>query len=82
MLNLPLAVPAAEAATAIGLVSSKNSEGLDLLTARIAVVDALSADKFAVAEEEHFAALDQVIAQMASETVKMPTVSDCETLLA
>jgi hypothetical protein len=76
VLNLPFAVPTAEASRAEGLITSQDGKVLDLVPAGTAAIGAVVADERAIAEKEQIRVrVEQCVAGIAAEAVKMPSVS-------
>ena len=76
ILNLPLAVPTAEAGCAKGLVSGQDGEVFNLIIASATAVGAVVADERTIAEEEEVRVrVEQRVARVATEAVEMPPVS-------
>jgi len=76
ILNLPLAVPAAEAGRAKSLVAGQDGEILNLISAGAAAVGAVVADERAIAEQEQVRVrVEQSVAGVAAEAVEMPSIS-------
>ena len=73
VLNLPLAVPTPEAGSAERLVASQYREVFNLISAGVAAVCTVVAYKRAIAEEKEVGiGVEQGIAGVAAEAVKMP----------
>ncbi len=76
VLYLPLAVAAAEASRAEGLVPRQDGQIFDLIAASTTAVCAIVADEGAIAKEEEVRVrVEQGVAGIASEAVEMPSVS-------
>lgn len=75
VLNLPLAVPAAEAGCTEGLLTGEDGQILDLVSAGGTAVCAVVADQGSVAKEEKVRiGVEQGAAGVASETVQVPSI--------
>jgi hypothetical protein len=78
VLDLPLAIPAAEAVGAKGLVAGQDGEVFYLVPAVVAAVGAVVADQGAVAEQQQVGVrVEQGAARVAAEAVDVPSVSRC-----
>jgi hypothetical protein len=78
VLDLPLAVPAAEAGSAERLVTSEDSQILNLVAAGAAAVCTVVADERAIAQEEEVRiGVEEGFAGITSETVQMPSKASC-----
>lgn len=77
--NLSLAVAAAEACSAKGLVASQDGQILNLVAAGAAAICAVVAYKGAIAEEEEVrVGVKEGTAGIATEAVQVPTIASCE----
>nr|POE94634.1 hypothetical protein CFP56_16871 [Quercus suber] len=78
VLDLSLAVPAAEAGRAERLVAGEDGEVFDLVAAGVAAVGAVVADERAIAEEQEVGVgVEEGAAGVAAETIDMPSVARC-----
>ena len=78
VLDLSLAVAAAEAVGTEGLVAGQDGEVLDLVAAVVAAVGAVIADEGAIAEQQQVGVrVEQGAAGIAAEAVDVPAVSSC-----
>lgn len=78
ILNLALAVAAAEAAGTEGLIAGQDCQVLDLVAARAAAVSAVVADERAIAEQQQIGVgVEESAAGIASEAVDVPSISRC-----
>jgi len=76
--DLPPAVPAAETAGAIGLITGQDGQVFDLVAAGTAAVGAVVADERAVAEQEEVGVrVEKGTAGVATEAVDVPSVTGC-----
>jgi len=76
VLNLPLAVPTAEAGCAKGLIARQDGKVLDLVPAGATAVGAVVADERPIAEKEQVRVrVQQCVAGVAPEAVKMPSIT-------
>jgi len=76
VLDLALAVAAAEAVCAKGLVAGQNGEVLDLVAAVVAAVGAVVANERAVAEQQQVGVrVEEGAARVAAEAVNVPSVA-------
>lgn len=83
VLDLPLAVAAAETGGAERLVTSEDSQILDLVAAGAAAVCTVVADERAIAEEKEVRIrVEEGSAGITSETVQMPSIASCRRVLA
>ena len=81
VLDLPLAVPAAETRSAEGLVAGEDSQILNLVAAGAAAVCTVVADERAIAEEEEVRiGVEEGSAGITSETVQMPSIASCSSV--
>lgn len=76
VVNLALAIAAAEAGGAEGLIAGKDSEVLNLVSAGTAAVGAVVADEGPVAEEEEVGiGVEEDAAGVAAKAVEVPSVT-------
>lgn len=78
ILDLPLAVPTSETSRAERLVSSQDSQVLDLVVARATTVCAVVADETTIAEQKQVRVrVQKSSACVAPEAVNVPSVARC-----
>lgn len=76
ILNLPLTIPASETGSAECLITSEDSEILDLVAACVAAVCAIVAYEGAVAKEQQVRiGVEECTAGVAAEAIYMPAVA-------
>jgi hypothetical protein len=79
VLDLSLAVAAAETVGTEGLVAGQDGEVLDLVATVIAAVGAIVANERAIAEQQQVGVrVEQGAARVAAEAVNVPSVPGCE----
>lgn len=74
--NLSLAIPAPETCSAKGLVPSKDSQILDLVSAGATTVGTIVADEGAITKEEEVRiGVEEGTAGVTSEAIEMPSIT-------
>jgi hypothetical protein len=78
ILNLALAIPAAKAGGAEGLVSGKNCQVFNLISTRTTAVCAVIADERSITEKQEIRVrVEKCSAGIAPETIQMPSIASC-----